>query len=106
MGQLLAHGDISFLEFSVQDGNLVVKTMLQRRGEREVIQVEVTDTGGGIQLEILDNIFNPFFTTKQDGTGLGLAIAHKIITQHQGEIEVINHPGVGATFLIRVPLAE
>jgi two-component system sensor histidine kinase HydH len=89
-----------------QDGNLAVKTSLQRRGEKDVIQVEVTDSGGGIRLEIMDNIFNPFFTTKQEGTGLGLAIAHKIITQHQGEIEVINHPGVGATFLIRFPLAE
>jgi signal transduction histidine kinase len=87
-------------------GTLVVKTSIQRRDERAVMQVEVSDTGGGIRLEILDNIFNPFFTTKHDGTGLGLAIAHKIITQHQGEIEVINHPGVGATFLIRFSLPE
>lgn len=89
-----------------KEGNLAVKTSCQEQGERKVIQVEVSDTGGGIPLEVLDNIFNPFFTTKQDGTGLGLAIAHKIVTQHRGEIEVVNHPGVGATFLIRFPLSE
>jgi signal transduction histidine kinase len=89
-----------------QDGNLVVKTSGQEQGERKSIQVEVGDSGGGIPLEVLDNIFNPFFTTKQDGTGLGLAIAHKIVTQHRGEIEVVNHPGTGATFLIRFPLSQ
>ena len=89
-----------------QDGNLLLKTSIQEQGERKSIQVEVGDSGGGIPLQVLDNIFNPFFTTKQDGTGLGLAIAHKIVTQHRGEIEVVNHPGVGATFLIRFPLAE
>jgi signal transduction histidine kinase len=106
MKQVFLNLFVNAIQAIGQDGNLVVKTSLQRQGESDVIQVEVTDTGGGIQLEILDNIFNPFFTTKQDGTGLGLAIAHKIISQHRGEIEVINHPGVGATFLIRVPLAE
>ena len=88
-----------------RDGNLFVKTSIQEPGEPGSIQVEVGDSGGGIPLEVLDNIFNPFFTTKQDGTGLGLAIAHKIVTQHRGEIEVVNHPGVGATFLIRFPLS-
>jgi len=87
------------------DGQLFVKTSRQQRGERLVIEVEVGDSGGGIPLDVLNNIFNPFFTTKQDGTGLGLAIVHKIITQHKGEIEVVNHPGVGATFLIRFPLS-
>ena len=89
-----------------KDGFLVIKSSFQQLGERGVLQVEVSDTGGGIPLEILDNIFNPFFSTKQEGTGLGLAIAHKIITQHQGEIEIVNHPGVGATFLIRFPMPD
>ncbi|MBM4333083.1 MAG: GAF domain-containing protein [Deltaproteobacteria bacterium] len=89
-----------------QDGSLMVKTSFQEQDERKAIQIEVKDSGGGIPLEVLDNIFNPFFTTKQDGTGLGLAIAHKIITLHRGEIEVVNQPGVGATFLIRFPLTD
>jgi two-component system sensor histidine kinase HydH len=106
MKQVFLNLFVNAIQAMGQNGNLVVKTSNQRQGEHDVIQVEVTDSGGGIRLEIMDNIFNPFFTTKQDGTGLGLAIAHKIITQHRGEIEVINHPGVGATFLIRFPLTE
>ncbi|MDH4264433.1 MAG: GAF domain-containing protein [Deltaproteobacteria bacterium] len=104
LNQVLLNLLVNAMQAIGQDGNLAVKTSCQKQGERKVIQVEVSDTGGGIPLEALDNIFNPFFTTKQDGTGLGLAIAHKIVTQHQGEIEVVNHPGVGATFLIRFPL--
>jgi len=89
-----------------QNGRLTVKTSREQEGEKNFLQVEVTDTGGGIQADILDNIFNPFFTTKFEGTGLGLSIAHKIILKHKGMIHVINDPGVGATFLIKLPVAS
>jgi two-component system, NtrC family, sensor histidine kinase HydH len=88
-----------------QDGKLTLKTSREREGEREFLRIEVADTGGGIQADILDNIFNPFFTTKFEGTGLGLSIVHKIILKHKGTIHVINNPGVGVTFLIRFPVA-
>jgi len=87
-----------------KNGQLSVKTFLARPRKRDILQIEVADTGGGIPQEDLENIFNPFFTTKHDGTGLGLAITHKIITRYGGEIEVVNHPGAGATFVIRFPL--
>ncbi|MDY0094129.1 MAG: GAF domain-containing protein [Candidatus Vecturithrix sp.] len=67
------------------------------------VTVEVTDNGGGIAPEIIDNIFNPFFTTKGSGTGLGLAIIRKIIDNHKGNINVRNRPGVGVTFVINLP---
>jgi signal transduction histidine kinase len=87
-----------------RNGRLSVKTSTEKRGEKRFLRIEVEDTGGGMPQEDLENIFNPFFTTKQDGTGLGLAITHKIVTRYGGEIEVINRPGVGASFLIRFPL--
>jgi len=96
---------VNALQAMGQNGTLSVRTLLGRRGEKNCLQIEVSDTGGGIQQENLENIFNPFFTTKQDGTGLGLAIAHKIITRYEGEIEVINRPGKGATFVIYFPLS-
>ncbi|MBD3308576.1 GAF domain-containing protein [candidate division KSB3 bacterium] len=68
------------------------------------ITVEVSDNGGGIAPELIDNIFNPFFTTKGTGTGLGLAIIRKIIENHKGNINVRNRPGVGVTFVINLPL--
>jgi len=67
------------------------------------VTVEVSDNGGGIAPEIIDNIFNPFFTTKGTGTGLGLAIIRKIIENHHGNINVRNRPGVGVTFVINLP---
>lgn len=89
-----------------QKGVLSVETSKGKQQQGKFIQIAVTDTGGGIDRESLDNIFNPFFTTKQSGTGLGLAITHKIIRQYAGDIEVINRPGVGATFLVRFPVVE
>ena len=83
---------------------LYMRTRLDREGGRAV--VEISDTGGGIPAEILENIFNPFFTTKVKGTGLGLAITNKIVKNHGGEVEVVNREGAGASFIIRLPLHE
>jgi two-component system, NtrC family, sensor histidine kinase HydH len=81
--------------------DISIKTLEEPGGGR--IVVEINDTGGGMPPEVIDNIFNPFFTTKDKGTGLGLAITNKIIKNHGGEIEVINREGVGATFTIKLP---
>lgn len=68
------------------------------------VTIEVSDNGGGIASEFIDNIFNPFFTTKGTGTGLGLAIIRKIIENHHGNINVRNRPGIGVTFVINFPI--
>jgi signal transduction histidine kinase len=64
--------------------------------------VVVRDSGPGIPPGILDKIFNPFFTTKDNGTGLGLAIVHRIVEAHEGTISVTNPPEGGARFEIRI----
>jgi signal transduction histidine kinase len=64
--------------------------------------VVVRDTGTGIPPQVLDRIFNPFFTTKDGGTGLGLAIVHRIVEAHDGTITAGNDEGGGARFEIRV----
>lgn len=66
-----------------------------------------TDTGCGMAQDVLDNIFEPFFTRSRTGkgTGLGLTISHRIVNQHGGEIEAASPgPGHGSTFTIRLPL--
>ncbi|MBP1647260.1 MAG: integral rane sensor signal transduction histidine kinase [Bacteroidetes bacterium] len=69
------------------------------------IIVRISDTGMGIEKEILDKIFRPFFTTKGDkGTGLGLAVCHKIIGQHKGDIRVQSEVGKGTTFTMFLPV--
>ena len=66
----------------------------------EKVQLYISDTGSGICKEHLENIFNPFFTTKDSGTGLGLAICKSIIERHNGEITVESREGIGTTFII------
>jgi two-component system sensor histidine kinase HydH len=73
--------------------------------DQEVL-IFVQDHGKGIQPEHLENIFNPFFTTKPQGVGLGLAIVSKIVDEHQGRINVFSEPGVGTTFEIALSLAQ
>jgi len=70
------------------------------------VRVEVEDTGSGIDPEKLHHIFNPFYTTKEASLGLGLPIVHKIITSHQGKIEVENRPGKGINFIITLPATQ
>ncbi len=73
------------------------------------VEIRIADTGVGIAPENVAKIFDPFFTTKEPGrgTGQGLSISHSIITKkHGGIINVESEPGVGTTFIIRLPLKE
>jgi len=65
--------------------------------------ISFEDTGKGINEKDQENIFNPFFTTKEEGTGLGLAISYGVINRHQGDIEVKSMPGKGTVFTIKLP---
>ncbi|NGX49653.1 MAG: hypothetical protein K940chlam5_01252, partial [Candidatus Anoxychlamydiales bacterium] len=67
------------------------------------ISINISDTGEGIEKKDLDNIFTPFFTTKQRGNGLGLPQAHKIISAHSGILEVRSILNKGTTFTITLP---
>ncbi|MEI7686597.1 MAG: ATP-binding protein [Planctomycetota bacterium] len=74
-----------------------------------MVELSFRDTGCGMSEEILENIFEPFFTRSRTGkgTGLGLSISHRIITQHGGEIEASSAgPDRGSAFLVRLPIRE
>jgi hypothetical protein len=70
----------------------------------EWIVLSVGDTGGGIPEGIVNEIFNPFFTTKDTGTGLGLALVRRVARAHGGHVDVENRPGVGVTFRLWFPV--
>lgn len=70
----------------------------------EMLRVEVTDEGEGIDDEFMERIFTPFFTTKQGGTGLGLATVKKIVDAHRGRIEVESVAGRGSKFKLFFPM--
>lgn len=65
-----------------------------------MVQVDIQDDGCGMSEETLSNLFAPFYTTKKAGTGLGLAISHRIITEHQGFIQVQSQLDKGTTFSV------
>jgi two-component system cell cycle sensor histidine kinase/response regulator CckA len=67
------------------------------------VKVSIKDCGIGIPANVLDKIFDPYFSTKQQGSGLGLAIAHSIISKHDGHISVFSTCGVGTTFAVFLP---
>ncbi len=72
------------------------------------IQINIKDTGRGIQENIKAKIFDPFFTTKEvgEGTGLGLSISHGIIEKHNGSIKVKSEAGKGSEFIILLPVRQ
>ncbi|MBT4501976.1 MAG: PAS domain S-box protein [Gemmatimonadetes bacterium] len=70
------------------------------------VKISVEDRGVGIPENVLGNIFDPYFSTKQSGHGLGLAITHSIVTRHEGHIAVRSETGVGTTFEIYLPASE
>jgi two-component system sensor histidine kinase HydH len=71
-------------------------------GERD-LRIDIIDEGEGIEQELMDRIFTPFFTTKQGGTGLGLATVRKIVEAHRGNIEVESTAGEGTKFRMCFP---
>jgi signal transduction histidine kinase len=89
---------------NMEDGGILTITHTQHAGHIELV---FKDTGCGMTPEVLENIFEPFFTRSRTGkgTGLGLSISHRIITQHGGEIEAASAgPNQGSTFTVRLPI--
>ncbi len=67
------------------------------------VKVIIKDDGPGMAPEIVEKIFDPYFSTKDEGSGLGLAISHSIIQKHGGVLSVESTPGQGTTFTIKLP---
>lgn len=85
---------------------VTVKTRLAETAEGRKAEIAVIDRGSGIDPKHLENIFNPFFTTKAEGVGLGLAVVSKIVDEHGGQITVESTPGEGSVFRVYLPVAE
>jgi len=89
-----------------RDGQHHHRLTVRTRRAADAIRIEIEDTGSGIPPNIIERIFNPFFTTKPtgSGTGLGLSISLGIVREHEGTIHVESRPGQGATFVVGLPV--
>ncbi len=92
--------------FMDRNGKISIRTeALEGDADNPMIEVSIADNGKGISKDVIERIFDPFFTTKPvgEGTGLGLSICHRIVTEHNGFLEVESEIGKGTTFIIRLP---
>jgi two-component system NtrC family sensor kinase len=98
---------------AMQDGEGVLcivtaldQANLQSDQPQPVVRIEFADTGVGMPPEVLSQLFEPLFTTKEQGTGFGLFTSYKIIEAHQGRISVTSKVGQGTTFTILLPVEK
>lgn len=84
-------------------GELLIRSSV--RANQDINELTITDSGPGIDNDLLEEIFDPFFTTKAtgEGTGLGLSVSYAIVKEHKGSIRVKSSPQAGTTFTLRFP---
>jgi len=99
--QVLVNLAVNAIQAMPEGGTLTIETSARD----EVVSLIVEDSGTGMNKEVLEQIFNPFFTTKgvAHGTGLGLSVVHGIVTSHGGKVLVESEPGKGSRFEVLLP---
>ncbi len=89
--------------FAVKKSTVKTITLSAELSAEKVVKIMVMDSGEGIPEEIKENIFTPFFTTKEKGSGIGLSISKQIIQMHGGKINVKSDEGDGTVFVLEFP---
>jgi nitrogen fixation/metabolism regulation signal transduction histidine kinase len=91
---------------NTEDGHVDVHVSVAEIDYVDVMQIKVEDNGPGFEESKLNQVFDPYVTTKPKGTGLGLAIVKKLVEEHLGSIRAYNSSSGGAVISIRLPLTE
>ena len=81
-------------------GELMIRTSRNKK----YLQIDITDTGLGIPKDLVDKIFQVYFSTKKTGTGLGLPTTKRIIEEHKGTISVQSEESKGTNFSVKLPI--
>jgi signal transduction histidine kinase len=106
--QILLNLLLNAIESCVSGGHVsvTVRAVVAASPDSHRVILEIRDDGPGIPSEHLQDIFHPFFTTKETGTGLGLALVHQMVLEHGGEITVESQVGHGSVFRVSLPAAD
>lgn len=105
LNALQAMNEGGALEVSCNNADCIDVDAVPLESDRKYVQIQITDQGKGIPVDIIDKVFDPYFSTKTQGSGLGLSIVHSIISKHEGHVQVESTPGKGTTFIIYLPAA-
>jgi two-component system sensor histidine kinase HydH len=97
--QILWNLLLNAAEAIADNGLIEIKTFKAKNND---ICIQVTDNGCGIPADVVQSIFDPFYTTKSEGTGLGLSIVHRIIEAYDGRLDVNTKEGEGTSFSLMI----
>ncbi len=103
LSQVISNLVINAKQAMPEGGKITINAENFTQKNNNWVRLQVQDQGEGIEPELLDKIFDPYFTTKTEGSGLGLATCYSIISKHKGQIMVDSVPGLGTTFTILLP---
>jgi len=108
MKQVLLNLVHNALQAMPDGGRMDVSTRVLQKAGRKGVEVSVHDNGIGIDPDDQARIFEPFYTTRANsgGTGLGLSVTYGIVSDHQGEIELVSNPDIGTTFSVWLPINQ
>lgn len=98
---LILNSTEALISENIKSCTIVVRTS---QTDAQKVTVSVTDSGPGIDDEVMSNLFEPFYTTKKEGLGMGLAISRSIIEEHSGRLWAENNPEGGVTFYFTIPI--
>jgi two-component system cell cycle sensor histidine kinase/response regulator CckA len=104
--QVILNMAVNARDAMASGGQLLIETRNATEPGRDCVTIAVSDTGIGMDSQVMSRVFEPFFTTKEHGTGLGLATSYGIIKENGGDLRVDSTLGKGTTFYIELPVVE
>ena len=94
------------IALDIVTGELLPAEQLEKNPRKRMARIAVSDSGGGMNLDVQAQMFEPFFSTKETHAGLGLTLVYGIVRQYGGMVEVQSQPGQGTTVRVYLPLVE
>ncbi|MFW8600720.1 ATP-binding protein [Desulfobacterota bacterium M19] len=106
VSQVIQNMVINAQQAMPQGGEIVISCHNFSETDGDFVRLVIRDEGAGMEPSVVERIFDPYFTTRDEGNGLGLAVSHSIIHKHNGRLRVESVPGKGTSFIIDLPAVK